>query len=272
MYKLVVSDMDGTLLNTKNKISENNKKALKELLDKNIHVAIATGRIYTSARVYAKYLDIVTPIIACNGAIVRNLEDDKIIYESHIAREDCLKVVDIAKKYNLYFQFYTADTFYTEKLSQSSLNYSEWNKTLKEEERINIQVIKDGYKHIKDSDEEIYKMQMISDDRNLLSQARKELEQIDSLEICKSWHNNIEIMNEGVSKGNAIKYLAKSLGIKQEEIVCFGDNENDISMIKYAGLGVAMENAEPFVKESADYITSTNDEDGVSEAIRKFVL
>ncbi|TCO79450.1 Cof-type HAD-IIB family hydrolase [Marinisporobacter balticus] len=272
MYKLVVSDMDGTLLNSENTVSQNNKEAFKELVDKNIHVAIATGRIYTSARVYAKYLDIITPIIACNGAIVRNLEDDKIIYESHIDKEDCLKVLDVARKHKLYFHYYSADTFYTEKLAHSSIKYSEWNKTLKEEDKIDIQVIEDAHKHIENSDENIYKIQMISEDQNLLAKARKELEGIGSLEICKSWHNNIEIMNKGVSKANAIDHLAKSLGVKAKEVVCFGDNENDISMLNYAGLGVAMGNAETFVKESADYITATNDEDGVAQAIRKFVF
>ncbi|QEK11864.1 HAD family phosphatase [Crassaminicella thermophila] len=272
MYKLVVSDMDGTLLNSNNTVSENNKKALKELLEKNIHVAIATGRIYTSAKVYAKYLDIVTPVIACNGAIVRDLKDDKIIYESHIQKEDALKVLDVARKYNVYFHFYTADTFYTERLAYSSLKYSEWNKTLKEEDQIDIRLIKDSYKQIEVSDEKIYKIQMISDDQKLLNRVREELEKMGTLEICKSWHNNIEIMNKGVSKANAIDHLAKSLKVKKEEIVCFGDNENDISMLTYAGLGIAMGNAEDFVKERADYITDTNDEDGVANALRKFVL
>ncbi|QXM05695.1 Cof-type HAD-IIB family hydrolase [Crassaminicella indica] len=272
MYKLVVSDMDGTLLNSENEVSEGNKRAFKDLLDNDIHVAIATGRIYTSARVYAKHLGIVTPVIACNGAIVRNLKNDEIIYESHIDKEDCLKVLEVAKKYDVYFHFYTANTFYTERLAHSSLKYSEWNKTLKEEDRIDIRIIDNAYKHIERSKENIYKIQMISDDQALLSNVRKELEALGTIEICKSWHNNIEIMNKGVSKGNALHQLAQSLGIKREEIISFGDNENDISMLTYAGLGVAMGNAEEFVKSSADYVTDTNDKDGVAKALRKFVL
>ena len=114
MYRLVVCDMDGTLLNSAGMVSERTKKALKKLFEKNIHVAIATGRIYTSARIYAKYLGLIMPIIACNGGIVKDLANDRIIYDSPIRKEDCLKIFDICKKNNIYFHFYTQDVFYTE--------------------------------------------------------------------------------------------------------------------------------------------------------------
>ncbi|MBF8981942.1 HAD family phosphatase [Lutibacter sp. B2] len=264
--------MDGTLLNSNHEVSEKNKAALKECVEKGVHVAIATGRIYTSARVYAKHLEILTPIIACNGAMIRNMKTDEVLYESHIKKEDCLKVVEIAKKNQIYFHYYSGDTFYTEELEYSSVFYSEWNKTLNEEDQIKIQLVEDAYAHIKNSKEPIYKIQMISEDPEMLMKMRKEVEKISSIECCKSWHNNIEIMNKGVSKASAIKELEKLLNVQQEEIICFGDNENDISMLNYAGMGVAMDNAEDIVKQNADYITATNNEDGVEKALRKFVL
>ncbi|MCT4607338.1 MAG: Cof-type HAD-IIB family hydrolase [Marinisporobacter sp.] len=272
MYKLVVSDMDGTLLNSNNQVSEKNKEAFKALLKNDVHVAIATGRIYTSARVYANHLDMVTPIIACNGAVIRNLEDDHILYESHIQKEDCLKVIEVLRKHHTYFHYYSLDTFYTEKLAHSSLKYSEWNKTLKEEERIQINVIKDSYEQIKNSDENIYKFNVINDDYEALDCIKEELKEIETIEVSKSWHNNLEIMNKGVSKGKAIDQLASILGVEQEEVMTFGDNENDISMLTYAGMGVAMGNAEEIVKKQADYVTATNDEDGVAKALEKFIL
>jgi Cof subfamily protein (haloacid dehalogenase superfamily) len=90
--------------------------------------------------------------------------------------------------------------------------------------------------------------------------------------IVSSFSNNIEIMNHGISKGNAVKILAAYYGIKKEEIICFGDAENDISMLEYAGLGIAMGNAEAYVKEKADYVTDTNDNDGVAKAIEKYIF
>ena len=264
--------MDGTLLNSNGLVSERNKRALKKLEENKVHVAIATGRIYTSAMIYAKYLDIITPIIACNGAIVKDLHDNSIIYESHIETEDCFKVFDLCKENKLYFHFYTENTFYTEKMAFSSLKYFEWNKTMKEEEQINIQIIHDPYELVSHFNEKVYKIQINSDDMELLENTRKSLERIETLEISKSWHNNVEIMRNGVNKGNAVMHLAKSLGVKQEEVVCIGDNENDIGMLTYAGLGVAMGNAEEIVKKSANYVTTSNDEYGVAVAIEKFVL
>ncbi|MFU0825856.1 MAG: hypothetical protein ACFWTK_12930 [Clostridium sp.] len=79
-------------------------------------------------------------------------------------------------------------------------------------------------------------------------------------------------MKKGISKGNAVKILAEFYGLKREEVICIGDGENDLSMIKYAGLGIAMGNAPDYVKKEADYITETNDEDGVAKAIEKFIL
>lgn len=272
MYRLVVSDMDGTLLNECGKVTERTKQALKRLLDNNVHVAIATGRIYTSAKVYAKYLDIVTPVIACNGAIVKDLHNNKIIYGSHIEPKTCFKIFDICREHDLYFHFYTEDTFYTEKLAFSSIKYTEWNKTMGEDEQIDIKIINDPYGLVSSFDEKVYKIQINTDDMNLLTKVRSILEGMEEVEISKSWHNNIEIMNKGVSKGSAVKHLAESLGVKREEIICLGDNENDISMITYAGLGVAMGNAEEIVKQSADYITLRNDEDGVVKALEEYGL
>lgn len=91
-------------------------------------------------------------------------------------------------------------------------------------------------------------------------------------EAHKSLSNMLDVMNKGVTKGNAIKNLAQSLGVKQEEIIAIGDNENDISMIKYAGLGVAMGNAEEKVKEVSNFITDTNDNHGVAKVIQQFML
>jgi Cof subfamily protein (haloacid dehalogenase superfamily) len=263
--------MDGTLLNSKDRVSDENKEALKYLQSKGIHVAIATGRIYTTARVYAKYLELVTPIICCNGAIVKNLKDDSIIYSNPISKENCFKLIDILRENNVYFHFYSEDTIFGERLEKKMLYFSEWGKTLKEEDRIKVEVVKDS-KDIINRNETIYKFGFQSDDDKVLREIADKVSKKVDVEIHKSFSNMSDIMSIGVSKGSAIEKLANSLGVKREEIIAIGDNENDMSMIKYAGLGVVMENAEDKVKKVADYITSTNDENGVAEAIRKFIV
>lgn len=269
-YKLIVSDMDGTLLNSQGKVSDETKKAMKNLLEKGMYIAIATGRIYTTARVYAKHLGIVTPIICCNGAVVKNLEDDKKIYGNPISKEDCFKIIDICKENDLYFHFYSEDTIYGEKLEYKMLYFSEWAKTLNEEDRIKIKVVEDSREIIEK--ETIYKFGIQTDDIELLDYISKLMNKEKNIEARKSLSNMLDLMNKGVSKGNAVKNLAKSLGIKREEIIAIGDNENDISMLEYAGLGVAMGNAEEEVKKVADYVTDTNDNEGVANVIYNFML
>ena len=101
----------------------------------------------------------------------------------------------------------------------------------------------------------------------------KELESLNTnMEIVSSWNDNFEVMRNGSTKGDAVRYLANYFGIDKEEVMCIGDSENDLSMIKYAGTGVAMGNASEDIKSVADYVTDTNVNDGVAKAINKFVL
>jgi Cof subfamily protein (haloacid dehalogenase superfamily) len=269
-YKLIVTDMDGTLLSNHHEISEENKEALKKAIDKGIKVAIATGRIYTSARNYAKLLGINTPIIACNGAIIKEEHTGHVIYEDKIEYNTCTKIIDILDKYDLFYQFYTADSLFCKELTHSSLRYYKFNQSVSEDMKINIVIDNNIKEVIKDKD--ILKVIIIEDENvALLQEIKKELKHIDNIEICSSWHTNIEIMNKGVNKGHAVKRLAEFLGIKREEIITFGDNYNDLSMIEYAGMGVAMGNAEDLVKEKANYITDKNTESGVARALNKLL-
>lgn len=109
--------------------------------------------------------------------------------------------------------------------------------------------------------------------KDKLKEAKEELIACTTdLEVVSSWDDNFEIMKKGSSKGEAVQMLAKHLGVSQEEVMCIGDSENDLSMITWAGTGVAMGNAIDSVKEVANYVTSDNKHGGVAEAIRKFVL
>ena len=131
---------------------------------------------------------------------------------------------------------------------------------------VDLVLLSDLTEHI--ISKEILKVIVIEDENlSILDEITKELNKIEGLEITKSWFNNIEIMATGSDKGSAVKILAEYLDIDKDEIIAFGDNYNDISMLEFAGIGVAMGNADEFVKSKADYITSTNSEDGVAKAL-----
>ncbi|WP_416197538.1 MAG: HAD family phosphatase [Sporanaerobacter sp.] len=271
-YKLIATDMDGTLLNSQNKITDRNKKAILEALEAGVKVILCTGRIFTSALYYAKTLKLDTPIIACNGAYIAEQDKSKIIYEEPISIESFKKIVEIAEEENMYYHFYDDSTFYARELNDTIMNYMNWNKERDEMDRIDIRIVKNPLDTIKDENRKVYKIVFVDENREKLKRFREKISTIKGIEVASSWWSNVEVMNEGVSKGKALNKLCDMLNISMDEVIAIGDNENDIPMLKVAGLGIAMANGEGVAKDAADYIADTNDESGVGKIIEKFIL
>jgi Cof subfamily protein (haloacid dehalogenase superfamily) len=146
--------------------------------------------------------------------------------------------------------------------------YSEGNGKLS----IDMTVFEDVEEILQIKDINIYKFLFVDNDRDKLNNLRMELNKLEKIGTSSSWDNNIEAMGLNVSKGEALKELCNKLKISQDEVIAIGDSENDLSMLNFAGLGVAMGNADENIKEQADYITDSNNEDGVAKVIEKFVL
>lgn len=277
-YKMLVTDMDYTLLNKEKKISERNSEAFRKAIEKGVHMVVATGRIYTSARVYAKLLGVSTPIIASNGAIIREAafndpqDTERTIFRDILKPEAVKEMIRLSHKYGLFCHFFTEDTIYAEKLVNISLRYTEWNKFLGQQDQVQIKIVDDIGKALLQEPVEILKAVVVDSDIEKMQGLRNEIEATGIVSVSQSMSDNLEVMNRGVTKGNAVKILADIYGIQREEIIAIGDNENDISMIEYAGLGIAMENAEDSLKAAANYITGNYQEDGVAEAIERFLL
>jgi len=270
MYRLVAIDLDGTLLDRNKEISNRNKRAIALAIEKGTKIVICSGRVFSGARLFAKQVGSKDPIIACNGAIIS--ENSKVIYSNILGTEDCLRVLDICRKYQIYYHVYAGDTMLTEKLGFTSLKYYEKNKLLPPEDRVEIEVVENMADKLKIMEGQVFKFVIVNDNVELLKRIRNEMEQIVSVDVMSSNYDNFEVMNKGVNKGAALKKLSELLDIPSKEMIAIGDNENDISMLKYAGLGIAMDNGENCAKEAAQYITAANDQDGVAQAIEKFVL
>jgi Cof subfamily protein (haloacid dehalogenase superfamily) len=269
---MLVMDMDYTLLNKEKVVSERNKEAIRKAKEKGVIVVVATGRLYTSAMYYAKLLEIETPVIASNGAIIREHHTNRTLYQNLLPNEVAYKMVELCKKAGLYCHIYTMDTIYSEKLINISYRYTQWNEVLKEEDKIKIQIVPELEKLILMEEGNILKAVVMDNDKDKIQFIRDEIIKTNAVSVSQSLKDNIEVMNMGVSKGNSVRILAEMYGIKREEIVAIGDNENDISMIEYAGLGIAMENGVDKAKAAAKYVTSHHDKDGVADAIEKFIL
>lgn len=272
MYRLVAVDLDGTLLNSHSWVSEGNREAIAYAIKKGVKVVICSGRIFTGARVFARQISAEGPIITCNGAVIKDIKTEEVLYDEPLSSEDCCRVIDICHRENIYFHAYIEDTMYTEVLEYGASFYWKLNDELPEQDRIDIRLVKDVADVIKSGFKPASKFVIVSEEPEHLLKVRKQVCEIESVEVMSSNINNFEVVKRGVNKGNALKILSEKLNIPREEIIAVGDNENDCSMIRFAGLGVAMGNAEKSIKDVADYITLNNDEDGVSEVLKKFVL
>jgi Cof subfamily protein (haloacid dehalogenase superfamily) len=270
-YKLLCMDMDGTLLNDEKVVSEKNKEAIKKAIDRGVKAVICTGRMFTSAIHYAELLESKAPIISSNGAYIREKDRDEVIYKSVLGAENCRNILEILNKYDIIPNFHTPDSIFTDRSNDSYKMYSKFNQSALNN-KVNIRVVDNWEEIFRKYEDDIVKCISIDNDLEKIKKAKAEMAQNPELEVVSSFENNFEVMVKGVSKGRGVEVLAAYYGIDKEEVICIGDNENDFSMIQYAGLGIAMGNSEQEIKDIADYITDSNNEDGVAKAIERFIL
>jgi len=268
MYKLIAIDMDGTLLREDKTISSKTKEALKAANSLGVKIVLTSGRPIQGIKNYLNELQLIGKddyVIGLNGAMICNCSDYSIISSSETLKGKDLKYIyNKVKELKTYVHAFTR----YEDLVNIESKFSEG-----EEKRINLKVkVVDFLTETKD-DDEILKV-VLEEEKDVLdkitSQIPKEL--FEEYNVIRSLDFMIEFMKKGCTKANGIEKLAQHLGITREEIIAIGDAINDKEMIEYAGLGVAMGNAEDEIKMQADFITKTNEEDGVAYVIHKFIV
>lgn len=273
--KLICIDMDGTLLNNNHEVTRENKIALKRARDMGITIAITTGRLFCSARYYADLLGIDAPVIASNGSYIKNKYNDTAILENPLPKDIAIEIYKTIKEFGLSVNFNSWNTLIREDEVPREHAYSLMNDDLPDDMKVKFLINPDSISAINNFDGQILKGIVIENiNKDKLWACKKALKEkfSDKLHIVSSGDNNFEIMLGNSSKGNAVKFLANSLKISSDEVMCIGDSENDLSMIKFAGVGVAMGNALDLLKKEADFITDTNVNSGVAKALYKFVL
>jgi len=273
-YKLVCIDMDGTLLNSKHKVSNASKQALLEAHNMGALIVISTGRMYSDAEYFSNLIGVKAPVIASNGAFIKDKDDNEAIYKSILEEKLFMELLNIFIKYNVYPTFYTPQKAYCGSLIiKFFVEYIKLRGAMSSSTKIKyIKTMKQWEKVFKIEKDNIVKCEVMHKDCERLRKVRSEIQKINGIEIVSSSKYNIEITSKGVSKGRAVEKLASYYNIKKDEIIAIGDSENDISMIEFAGMGIAMGNAIDRVKQKSNFITDTNDNEGVAKAINKFIL
>ena len=266
-YKLLVLDIDGTLTNSKKVITDNTKKELLKIQERGIKVVLASGRPTPGMTTYAKELNLSkygSYILSYNGANIIDCKTNEAIFQKTLPQNIIPKLYEAAIKHNVGIISYEQDCV---------IAGTDIDKFMEIEARINgipIRKVEDFANYITF---DVNKCLMTGEGAYLAQVEEKMKEEFgQALNIYRSEPFFLEIMPQNVDKAYSLGKLLDHLGITKDEMICIGDGFNDISMLKYAGLGVAMANAQDKVKEIADYITLSNDDDGIVHVIEKFMV
>lgn len=260
MIKLIATDIDGTILiPEEGAFSDRVKDCIKKLSDSHIKVVLVTGRMNAAACRIAKELNLTTPVISYQGGLVN--DDGKYIYERYLTEKQAEKIIEWGRKENIHLNLYNDDILYSETDCYEIQRYSNNQHT--------NYVIKPFDEIKKDKINKLLAIDYYNPERITLYE--KDLQELfPELYIVKSTPYFLEFSNPEASKYCAVKFLQKHWGLKDEEILTIGDQNNDISLLKAGGIKIAMGNATQELKDCADYITDTVYNDGFIAAIEEF--
>jgi len=261
--KLIVSDIDGTILNEKCECSPSVRKALDEAKANGVKVVLATGRMFAGADPVRAELGLETPVICYQGAMVR--KGDDILYQNAVDHNLAREIIEISREKNFHLNLYNDDTLIVEDDNKRYMeDYTKGRFTT--------------YETVKSFDDvklnNVSKLLCITYNEDEIISLQKELSARfkGKLAIVRSHKYYLEFTDINATKGDALNFLKKLWNIKTDEVFASGDQDNDYEMLKNAGVRVAMGNASEKLKTIADFICPSVNEDGLACAIRKYVL
>lgn len=290
MYKLVAIDLDGTMLNKYGMVTNRTKQAIQKTISSGIDVIIASGRPIDSIKTIAKEIESKKYFISGNGALVYDIQKEEIIYEKFMTKQKVLEIIKICEENSISYNIYTEKTIIAKALKHNVLYYHKENLKKEEGKKTNITIVDDIYEYVLNSENEKFlKITVCDESKVIFNSIIRKLRKIDNIEVLDVSHMSRKLIKQGteevsieyfyteislknVDKWEAVKYLMDKLEIQKQEVVAIGDNINDKIMIQEAGLGIAMGQSTPVVKEISDFVTTNNDEDGVAIALEKYCL
>lgn len=275
--KLIVTDLDGTFLNTNHvTIPKENIEAFKRAHEMGIKVAIASGRTKILTDYLVEQLPFLDYLITSNGAITYDLHTGKVVCSTLMSNTQSVEIFNILKDYNLIYEIYFDGKCYMNNESYAMFDTEHVSPHIHA-------LLKDFIKPVSSLEalvdgQGIEKLNILS----LTGEERLEVEEkvgkvcdvafASSFPIIKGVNGNLEMTDKNATKGFAVKGLADALSISKENVMCFGDGENDCSMLDFADYSFAMANGNDIAKSTAKFITDTNDNFGVAKAINKYVF
>lgn len=270
--KMIGLDLDGTLLTTDKRLTQYTKDVLKKAIAQGIIVLVATGRPFTGIPKELRELSGMRYALTSNGARILDTWENKILIEQLFPLASAKKALEIFNKYDTLLEVYFEGQGYAEEKKLEQIGKYHHNPHMWEYVRRTRKPVPSLEGIIAKENRDMDKVQALFADLKEKELAWNELSKVDEFELVSSLGYNIEINAAGVNKGTGLIRLGEMLGIQRAEIMACGDGDNDESMLREVGFGVAMANADENVKAVADFITESNDEDGAAKAIERFVL
>jgi Cof subfamily protein (haloacid dehalogenase superfamily) len=264
-YKMLVLDLDDTLLRDDYSISNRNKELLAKAQKKGVKVVLASGRPTPAMLQYAEALQLAhydSYMISFNGAVVTSMKTNEVLFEKSLTRDEIHSLHDFSIENNVHIITYSDKGVVSE-------THSEY---------IDVELKLTGIPHHKVPS---FKSEVTSsavkcillENPDYLKKVEKKLKaERTDLSVSRSKPFFLEVMPQGIDKAASIDFLAKKLGIKQSEVIAVGNAGNDLTMVQYAGLGIWVDNVSDELRHHADYVVASNENDGVAEVVERFIL
>lgn len=262
-YKMIVADLDDTLLNDNLQVSAENKEAIRKAQNLGLIFTIATGRMFQSAQVIAREMGVTGHIISYQGALVKTVETEEVLVEQSVPFDLAADVLKEGYAAGVHINLYLNDQLYVDTVTPEGIGYVQ-------QSDVGMNPVGNLIDFLDTSPTKI----LFIAEPDLLDDLQHRLQEKygSALYITKSKPFYLEFLHPQATKGHALKLLAEKLSIDREAIIAFGDSYNDIEMLEYAGMGVAMGNAPEAIKKIADQVTASNDESGIARFLEKFLL
>lgn len=271
--KIIALDLDGTLLDSEKRLSEENRRALEQAADKGIEIVPTTGRIYAIIPEVVRQLPFINYAITVNGAELYDVRNDRVLAKNELPWEKAVEIMKYLDGFDVVYDCYQNGGGYMTKAHLDKVvDYltSDYFKEIYAKSRTPVPELK---AYLRERGEGVQKVQFCTKDQALRAFLLQDLqERFDGVAVSAALAFNGEINDEKGHKGGALTKLCAHLGCTMENVMTIGDGANDITMLQMAGVSVAMENAAPEVKAAAKYVTASCDESGVAQAIQKFCL
>jgi Cof subfamily protein (haloacid dehalogenase superfamily) len=282
--KLVAIDLDGTLLDYFLKISAENIAALKKVKSRGIEVVIATGRDFSDVLALTEAIELSSPIILQNGALIRHSQTGEVWFKEPLGKDLAINTIKIARSFPTANFIHTEDNITTDEDREKLFNFiadlyveiTEGQVDPENAKEISLKWVS-KYTFVEDiieyCDENVLKVTLIGRSailQNFLENAKKEMG--DKVYLTNSFPIIIETLSAKASKGKALKYLSERMRVQRDEILAIGDGPNDEDMLEFAGTSIAMANCREELRKIADYITLSCEDNGVAKALEKFLL